>query len=149
MQFHTKMMMLALNVAAAMTLSACSGSAASKVAAAATGQSSPLAESDGAPDKSDYVLFVTVKVKPESIGDFKAALLSIVEPTRSQDGNLAYFVHQSPSDASEFAVYEHWESDAAHIAHIASPVFANYSKLTAPMLEPGYPVKAKYIELDQ
>lgn len=98
--------------------------------------------------QTDYVLIVEVKVKPEVVAQFKDALLSIVAPTRLEDGNLAYIAHQSPDDPTDFMVYEHWESDEAHVQHLQSPMFVNYSKMVAPMIEAGYPVRKKMIEID-
>ena len=71
-----------------------------------------------APGKADYVLFVEVKVKPETVDDFKEALLSRVAPTRIEDGNLAYIAHQSPDDPTDFIVDEHWKTDDAHTRHL-------------------------------
>lgn len=101
-----------------------------------------------APIKSDYVLFVEVKVKPENVLDFKKALLSIVASTQVEVGNLAYIVHQSPDDQTDFMVYEHWQSDADHVLHLQNPTFVNYSKTVAPMMETGYPIRKKMIDLE-
>jgi quinol monooxygenase YgiN len=101
-----------------------------------------------APNKVDYVLFVEVKVKPESVLDFKEALLSVVAPTRAEPGNYAYIVHQSPTDPTDFMFYEHWQSDEYHERHLQSPCFLNYSNIVTPMMEPGYPIRKKMIDLD-
>jgi quinol monooxygenase YgiN len=101
-----------------------------------------------APDKMDYVLFVTLKIKTEKVSDFKLALLSIVDQVRAENGNSAYLVHQSPVDATEFSVYEHWKSDEAHQRHLGTPFMKAYLKLVTPLIEAGYPVRKKYVELD-
>jgi len=43
-----------------------------------------------------------------------------VAPTLEEPGCLAYDLHQSLTDPTEFMFYERWESDAALAAHAVS-----------------------------
>lgn len=98
--------------------------------------------------RDDYSLFVAVKVRPGTVASFKKALLSIVEESRAEEGNLGYLVLQSPEDPTQFAVYERWESDAAHERHVHQPFFVEYARTVGPMIEKGYPIRKKYLELE-
>lgn len=106
------------------------------------------AASAATPEKQDYVLFVDVRVKPESVTDFKQAILAIVSSTRAENGNLAYIVHQSPEDPTDFMVYEHWLTDEDHARHLHSSIFVNYSRAVAPMIANGYPIRKRMIVLN-
>lgn len=61
-----------------------------------------------------------IKVKPGSESDARSMLSSIVPETLLEPGCLAYDLHQSASDPTEFLFYERWSSDAALDAHAAS-----------------------------
>ena len=47
-------------------------------------------------------------------------LQAFVQPTLEEPGCLAYELHQSVADPTEFMFYERWASDAALAAHAAS-----------------------------
>jgi quinol monooxygenase YgiN len=101
-----------------------------------------------APDKEDYVLVVTIKVKTEQVVDFKTAILDVVDRVHDEDGNLAYIVHQSPTDATDFVIYEHWQTDEAHKNHLNKPFMVDFFKKTGSMAEAGFPSRKKYIDLE-
>lgn len=72
------------------------------------------------------VLGVVARIvaKPGSIERVKAALASLMEPTRREHGCLVYDLMQSTSDPAEFTFYEEWTDEAALDAHSRSPHIA-------------------------
>lgn len=65
-------------------------------------------------------VIASIKVKSGSEERALALLSSIVPPTLEEPGCLAYALHQSASEPSEFMFYERWSSDAALTAHSTS-----------------------------
>lgn len=61
-----------------------------------------------------------IKVKPGSESEARALLSSIVPDTLQEPGCLAYDLHQSATDPTEFLFYERWTSDKALEAHSTS-----------------------------
>lgn len=61
-----------------------------------------------------------IKVKAGAEARAQAVLQSIVPPTVQEPGCLAYDLHQSVTDPTEFMFFERWESDEALAAHAAS-----------------------------
>jgi quinol monooxygenase YgiN len=52
--------------------------------------------------------------------DLRAALEELIEPTRKEDGNHSYALHQGTEDPSLFIIYENWTS-AEHLdAHLTT-----------------------------
>lgn len=56
-----------------------------------------------------------------------AALAQMVEPSRSEPGNLAYQVHRDPEDPRRFVLYELYADEAAYAAHGESEHFRRYA----------------------
>lgn len=112
-----------------------------------------LAHADGdpitadAPKTVDFVLFSSVKVKPDSIVEFKSTVLPYAEQTRLEEGCLEYRVHQSPDDPTQFETYEHWKSDEARSAHLAALYTVQFFKSVGALFEAGYPVRQRFVEL--
>ena len=61
-----------------------------------------------------------IKVKVGQEARAQAVLQSIVPPTLQEPGCLAYDLHQSVTDPTEFMFFERWESEAALAGHAAS-----------------------------
>jgi len=61
-----------------------------------------------------------IKVKAGQEARAQAVLQSIVPATLQEPGCLAYDLHQSVTDPTEFMFLERWESDGALAAHAAS-----------------------------
>ncbi len=64
------------------------------------------------------VAIIKVKVGLEARAE--AVLQSIVPPTLQEPGCLAYDLHRSLTDPTEFMFFERWVSDEALAAHAAS-----------------------------
>ncbi|MGC4082544.1 MAG: putative quinol monooxygenase [Vicinamibacterales bacterium] len=65
-------------------------------------------------------VIAAIKVKPGSEARARDLLHSIVPPTLEEPGCLAYDLHQSIADPTEFMFYERWTSDEALAQHAAS-----------------------------
>ena len=53
----------------------------------------------------------------------KAALLACVEPTRAEEGNSLYVLHNDEQDPLLFVFIEHWASKQALEQHMQTPHF--------------------------
>lgn len=62
-----------------------------------------------------------LKSSPEDVGDFFAALNSLAEATRREDGCLDYSFAIDDAAAGTVLVYERWRDDAALSAHLSQP----------------------------
>ncbi|MFN7916517.1 MAG: putative quinol monooxygenase [Vicinamibacterales bacterium] len=65
-------------------------------------------------------VIASIKVKPGTETRARQLLGSIVPDTLQEPGCLAYDLHQSLTEPTEFMFYERWESDEALAAHAAS-----------------------------
>jgi len=75
------------------------------------------------PDVPEDAIILTaiVKAKPDEMEAVKAALMTMVEPTRQEPGCLCYNLHQSKSDPTQFLFYEQWASKETFDAHGKTP----------------------------
>ncbi|MCR9191303.1 MAG: antibiotic biosynthesis monooxygenase [Gammaproteobacteria bacterium] len=70
----------------------------------------------------------------------KAALLSVVEPSRSEDSCLEYRVHQDKSNPGQFVLYENWKSAELHAEQFKKPYIIALGKEIEPLLVKPYQV---------
>jgi len=63
----------------------------------------------------------TITARPDKVQEVKDLLGAIIEPTRKEDGNITYALHQSTDDPTVFVFYEVWTSRAALDTHLGSP----------------------------
>jgi quinol monooxygenase YgiN len=59
--------------------------------------------------------------KPDSIDALRKLLLGMLEPTRKEDGCIAYRLISNSADPAEFSFVEEWASQAAIDAHMQTP----------------------------
>lgn len=71
--------------------------------------------------KEGIILTAMVKAKPGEEDAVKDILVALVEPTRKETGCLAYNLHQSKADKTQFMFYEQWASKEALDAHGKMP----------------------------
>ncbi len=62
----------------------------------------------------------TFEARPGKEAELKAALTSLVAPTRKEAGCLNYDLHQLPDDPKKFLFHENWTSKAHLDAHLQS-----------------------------
>lgn len=65
-------------------------------------------------------VMATLISKTDKVDDTKAALSSLVAPTRDEAGCISYELFQSNDDPTEFVTIEEWTDQAAIDSHMAS-----------------------------
>lgn len=65
-------------------------------------------------------VIATLVAKADKIEETKAALSSLVDPTRDEPGCVSYQLFQSNDDPTEFVTVEEFTDDAAVDSHMAS-----------------------------
>jgi quinol monooxygenase YgiN len=63
----------------------------------------------------------TFQARPGKEADLRAALISLLAPTRKEPGCISYDVHQSVDDPAKFLFHENWQSKEALDRHMRSP----------------------------
>ncbi len=76
-----------------------------------------------------------IKVKPGAEKQFIEEVAKIVEPSRSEPGNVAWYVQQSKEDPTEFVFYTRWADKKALTDHLTSAPLIDYLARTKPLLE--------------
>ncbi|WP_298485973.1 putative quinol monooxygenase [uncultured Maribacter sp.] len=84
--------------------------------------------------KSYLTLVVHILVKEEFREEIKDALLKLVGPTRGEEGNIAYDLHQDNENPNLFLFHEKWVDQEyltkhSHSAHIAAYRIISKDKL--------------------
>lgn len=59
--------------------------------------------------------------KPDTIEQTREVLLGLVEPTRLENGCIAYELFQNNGDPTDFTFVEEWTDDTALDAHLETP----------------------------
>jgi quinol monooxygenase YgiN len=57
---------------------------------------------------------------PDKVEELKSLLLSIIDPTRREQGCIKYELLQNQADPTDFTFVEEWESTALLELHLAS-----------------------------
>jgi quinol monooxygenase YgiN len=57
---------------------------------------------------------------PDKVAELKSLLLSIIEPTRKEEGCITYELLQNQADPTDFTFVEEWESVALLEQHLGS-----------------------------
>lgn len=70
--------------------------------------------------QNTVTVIAAIRVKPGFESRARVALESIVGATLDEPGCLAYDLHQSVTNPTEFMLYERWTSDESLAAHAAS-----------------------------
>ncbi|MDL9978866.1 putative quinol monooxygenase [Microbacterium sp. ASV49] len=65
----------------------------------------------------------------------RAMSVSLVEPSRSEEGNLSYRTYNDATDARRWVVVEEWESREAFDRHLSSPHMASAFEAGAMLLD--------------
>lgn len=95
----------------------------------------------------DYALFVTIKIKPEKVVEYKRVLLPYLEKVRSDVGLLTYKMHQSADDPTNFELYAHFTSKEAHESHLNQQHTKDYLAIAKSLFLDGYPIRRKVFQL--
>jgi quinol monooxygenase YgiN len=73
-----------------------------------------------------YALVGEARAKPGKADALEAVLVSLVSPTRLEDGALEYHVHRDRHDPDLFVFYEAWESKEKLIQHLQQPYIIDF-----------------------
>ena len=84
---------------------------------------------------SKVTVVAKVVAKRESVERVRGELLSLITPTRKEEGCIEYRLHQDNEDPAVFIFYENWESEACLARHMESDHFKNYVSAIDGMLE--------------
>ncbi len=82
------------------------------------------------------VLAVTLKIKPDSVDKFMAAIVENGKAAReTEPGCRAFEILADPEDRTQLMLYEVYDSQAAFEAHQQTPHFKQYLATAVPWLE--------------
>ncbi|MRR57042.1 MAG: antibiotic biosynthesis monooxygenase [Deltaproteobacteria bacterium] len=71
--------------------------------------------------KKQVTIIAKIKAKDGMREQLKEVLLSLIEPTRAEEGCITYSLHQDCDDPSVFMFYENWASKEALDIHLQTP----------------------------
>ena len=80
-------------------------------------------------------LVAVMRAKPGKEEELRAALESLIEPTKAEDGCHTYALHRGSEDPSLFIFYENWTSDAHLDAHLAMPYLVDFGARIPELLD--------------
>jgi quinol monooxygenase YgiN len=66
-------------------------------------------------------VIASLRAKPGSEDQLRTALSSLIEPTKKEDGNVNYDLHEAVDQPGLFYFYENWESAEALQQHMQAP----------------------------
>lgn len=100
-----------------------------------TEHASPVAEPApaGGGRQAPLSLYGFLRPRPERAGEVRRLLTSLVEPTRQEEGNLEYHLHEH--DDGRFFLYEVWRSPEDLDRHNAYPPLRAFLDNLAEYLE--------------
>ncbi len=73
--------------------------------------------------KTPFNFIASFKANPGRETDIERILGAMVAPTRAEDGNVNYDLHQHQDDPTRYVLYEGWKSPEALEEHMATPHF--------------------------
>ena len=76
-------------------------------------------------ESAPYSLVGKAFAKPGKAEELEEILLSLVEPTRREEGALQYHVHRDRTNPDLFVFYEVWQSIDHLKAHLEQPYIIN------------------------
>ncbi|MDA8428675.1 MAG: putative quinol monooxygenase [Geobacteraceae bacterium] len=84
---------------------------------------------------SNVTVVAKVVAKTAFVETVKAELLKLIEPTREEDGCIAYNLHQDNDDTAVFVFYETWENLPCLEKHLNSEHFKSYATTVGSLIE--------------
>lgn len=75
-----------------------------------------------------------MQAKPGRELDLRKALLSLIEPTRKEEGCVQYDLHVHTDDPGRFVFYENWTSRERLSIHLATPHLQAFIAASADLL---------------
>lgn len=90
------------------------------------------------------ISIAVLKAKPGQEQVLKAGLLGLVEPTRTEPGNLDYVLFELRDEPGTFYMREAFKDQAALDAHFAMPYFQRFAATADDLLQE--PLKLIFLE---
>lgn len=90
------------------------------------------------------VSIAVLKAKPGKQQALKEGLLALVEPTRTEPGNLDYVLYELRDEPGTFYMREAFKDQAALDAHFATPYFQRFAATADELL--SEPLKLIFLE---
>jgi (4S)-4-hydroxy-5-phosphonooxypentane-2,3-dione isomerase len=81
-----------------------------------------------------FALEVQIRIKPENVGRFMAAVLENGRSARAEPGCRTFDVLVDPHDPTKLMLYEVYADEKAFEAHQATPHFKKYLAEAVPLL---------------
>ena len=72
-------------------------------------------------ENKQVTVIARVRAKQGMEETVKNALLSLIEPSRADEGCINYDLHQDPGNPALFMFHENWTSEEALNNHLATP----------------------------
>jgi quinol monooxygenase YgiN len=116
----------------ALLITACSSQHPTRFLTGATTMQKPL------------ISIAVLKAKPGKQQALKEGLLSLVEPTRTEPGNLDYVLFELRDEPGTFYMREAFKDQAALDAHFATPYFQRFAATADDLL--SEPLKLIFLE---
>jgi quinol monooxygenase YgiN len=97
-------------------------------------------------EETTMIVVAKMKAKKGSEQEFEAALRDMVSKVASEEGTIAYTLHRSLGDATEFLFYEKYKDQEAFARHSETAHFKELMGIVAPLLD-GAPSVELFEEL--
>lgn len=80
------------------------------------------------------LLIARFKAKPDRIDEVRRALVSLLEPTRAEEGCLFYHLHRDRNDPAHFVFYEGFRDQSAFDVHVDAPYIKGFLERSEELL---------------
>lgn len=87
-----------------------------------------------------HTVFVIIEAIKGMEDTLKKALMSVIEPSRSEKSCFEYRLHQIKSNPAQFMLYENWESAELHQEQFKKSYIIALGEKTEPLLAKPYQV---------
>lgn len=87
-----------------------------------------------------YAIYAHFEAKPENIERVQNILLSLVDPTREEEGCLKYDFYFSRENPAKIVLHEYWKNEEAHSLHMTMPYIVEWQKQKKELLKHFYDV---------
>jgi quinol monooxygenase YgiN len=93
------------------------------------------------PSGNELIIIAESKAKPGKAAELRAALLSMLTPSRAEPGCVLYTLHEDRADPGHFWFYEIWKDQAAFDFHAQTDHYKMLGPEIAPLQEGSIPLR--------
>jgi quinol monooxygenase YgiN len=86
------------------------------------------------------MLMARFKAKKDRVDEVHDLLMSLIEPTRSEEGCVFYYLHRDVNDPSRFIFYECFKDQSAFDAHAGKPYIKAFLGKTDELMAEPYEI---------